>query len=104
MADRLFRDASIQGDLPLVRLPEKVSESAYLQIDENWDRGRFRVPHIVWAARVRLGHPEIGWRQLTELYNDGLRGKQVVSVSLLRQACNKLSFKSEHETSAKTRV
>lgn len=53
---------------------------------------------------LRLASPEIGWRKLTEAYNEGLTGREQVSVSLLRQTCRKLSFKSEHETRAKSRV
>lgn len=51
--------------------------------------------------RLRLAHPQVGWRKLTEVYNEGLTGKQQVSVSLLRRVCQKLSFKAERETPSK---
>jgi len=87
-------------------LSEKIKQGIQTKREKGTYRGGRprKTLDVERLKRVRLGHPEIGWRQLTGLYNDGLGGKQVVSTSLLRQACRKLSFKSEHETRAKSRV
>jgi len=45
---------------------------------------------------IRLANPNVGWRILTKLYNDGLPDKQQVSFTLLRRVYQKLAFNGQH--------
>ncbi len=84
-----------------------LSEKIKLGIQSKREKGSYRggrpskTVDVERLKRIRLANSNYGWRKLAAAYNDGLIGKQQVSVSLLRRVCQKLSFEPIADAVAK---
>ena len=80
-----------------------LSEKIKLGIRTKKEKGNYRggrpskTVDVERLKKLRIADNGYGWRKLTQAYNEGLPGKEQVSVSLLRRVCQKLSFRDEHE-------